>query len=953
METKIFIPINDDPSKALSGQPFQTPFAPTSKTSRACRELRRPPSVRRKAAERTDRSMADAAVEFLLENLKQLLLYNGNLIAGVKDEVESLYNDLSLFRAFLKDSTENHRRQQNEVLKELVKQIRNVVYEAEDAVDTFVAHAAVHKARKPIEKALHIFDYPAKLRMAKEIELIRGKVKDIYENNKFGFGVMQVGNGFDRGTKEKKPPIVEEDNVVGFEDEAEKVIKLLTQGPDHLEVISIVGMPGLGKTTLAKMIYRDPKTQFEFYTRAWVYVSQEYSRKEVFLNILSTLTHLTDNFYKMNAESLAQELHKLLEKGKYLIVMDDVWTEEAWNDLKTAFPKNNKGSRILITSRIRRVAKHANPTAEPHNLRFLTPDESWRLLQRKALGDENCPDELVKDGKHIADECRGLPLAIVVIGGILLEKGTDWWEKVAQSVDAFIAMDQQKRVDSFIALSYNHLPYHLKACFVYFGMFPEDFEIPVWKLIRLWVAEGFIPRSQDMSPEDIAEEYLEELVNRNLVMAGRFRSNGKIKTCRVHDMLHEFCKKEAAEDNFFQEIKHFDQGSYLNISSNPALERYRRLCIHSRVFSYLSSKPAGPRVRSFLCFSSEDTELQAEHVSSIPGAFKLLRVLDARSVILTRFPADLTQLVHLKYVVLSSNFKILPAAISCLWNLQTLLIFTSSRTLDVRADVWKMIQLRHVKTNASMALPGPHSRSRKSAKDEIKMVGSLQTLSTISPESCTEDVFGRAPNLKVLGVRGQLNKLLENKNGNSMLFDSLGKLSHLENLKLLNDVFPRPPSEGRLTTLPQRYKFPPKLRKLTLSDTLLGWNDMSTLGMLENLEILKLKDNAFEGECWQPGEGGFRALRVLHIGRSNLVNWNASANHFPRLRSLSVRHCNNLASIPLSFADILSLQLIDLYCTTGSAAASAREIQGTKKEMQGKEGGRGVVFKLSIYPPDL
>ncbi|KAK6116359.1 hypothetical protein DH2020_049821 [Rehmannia glutinosa] len=891
--------------------------------------------------------MADAAVEFLLENLKQLLLYNATLILDVKDQVEYLYNDLSLFKAFLKDSTE--KRSQHGVLKELVKQIRNVVYEAEDAVDTFVAHAAVHKARKPIEKAFHIFDYPAKLRsVAREIELIRAKVKDIYEHKKFGFEVIQVGDGSDRGTKEKKPPVVEEDNVVGFDDEAETVIKLLTGGSDELEVISIVGMPGLGKTTLAKMIYRDPKIEFEFYSRAWVYVSQDYSRKEVFLNILGNFTQLTDDMYKMNDEKLAKELYRVLEKGKYFIVMDDVWSEEAWNDLKIAFPKNNKRSRILITSRIRRVARHANPNAEPHYLRFLTHDESWRLLQRKALGSENCPDELVRDGRHIANECQGLPLAIVVIGGILLEKGTDWWEQVAKSVDAYIALDQEKRVDNFIALSYNHLPYHLKACFIYFGMFPEDFEIPVWKLVRLWIAEGFIQQHQEMSLEDIGEEYLEDLVNRNLVMVGKFRSNGKIKTCRIHDMLHEFCKKEAAEENFFQEIKRFDQGSY--VSSNPALERYRRLSIHSRVLNYISSKPVGPRVRSFLCFSAEETILPAEHISSIPGAFKLLRVLDARSIIFTRFPTDVTQLVHLRYVVLSSNFKILPLAISCLWNLQTLLVQTSSRTLDIKADIWKMIQLRHIKTNASTALPRPLSKSRKS-KDDILMIGSLQTLSTISPESCTEDVFARAPNLKILGIRGQLAKLLENKNG-SMLFDSLGKLSHLENLKLLNDVFPRPPSEGKLTSLPQMYKFPPKLKKLTLSDTLLDWKDMSTLGMLENLEILKLKDNAFQGDWWQPEDGGFRALRVLHIGRTNLVHWNASANHFPRLRHLFLKHCSNLASLPLGFADILSLQLIDLYCTTESAAASARRIQETKMQVPGNESTRGTGFKLSIYPPD-
>ncbi|KAH6763008.1 hypothetical protein C2S52_020441 [Perilla frutescens var. hirtella] len=891
--------------------------------------------------------MADAAVEFLLENLKQLLLYNANLILDVKDQVEFLYNDLTLFKAFLKDSTE--KRSKHETLKELVKQIRNVVYEAEDAIDTFVAHAAVHKARKQIGKALHIFDYSAKLRgVAHEIQSIRGRVKDIYENKKFGFEALHVGDGSDRATKEKKPPIVEEDNVVGFEDEAEKVVSLLTGGSDDLEVISIIGMPGLGKTTLAKMIYRDARIEYEFYKRAWVYISQDYSRKEVFLNILSNFMQLSDTMYKMNDENLAKELSKLLEKGKYLVVMDDVWTEEAWNDLKIAFPKNNKRSRILITSRIKKVARHANPNAEPHNLRFLTPDESWRLLQRKALGSENCPDELVRDGRHISNECRGLPLAIVVIGGVLLEKGTDWWEKVATSVDAYIAMDEAKRMDSFIALSYNHLPYHLKACFIYFGVFPEDFEIPIWKLVRLWIAEGFIQQKEGMSLEDIAEEYLEDLVNRNLVMVGQFRSNGKLKTCRVHDMLHEFCKKEAAEENFFQEIKRFDQGTYA--SSNPALEKYRRLSIHSRVLNYISSKPVGPRVRSFLCFSSEETMLPAEHISSIPGAFKLLRVLDARSIVFTRFPTELTQLVHLRYIVLTCNFRILPAAISSLWNIQSLVVETSSRTLEIKADIWKMIQLRHVKTNASTALPGPLSKSRKS-KDEVLMIGNLQTLSTISPESCTEDVFARAPNLKVLGIRGQLAKLLENKGG-SMLFDGLGKLSHLENLKLLNDVFPRPPSEGRLSSLPQRYKFPTKLKKLTLSDTLLDWKEMSTLGMLENLEILKLKDNAFKGNWWQPDDGGFRSLRVLHMGRTDLVTWHASAHHFPRLKHLFLKHCTNLESLPLGFAEISSLQLVDLYCTKPSAAVSARTIQHRKEEIFGKQSTTAVGFKLSIYPPD-
>lgn len=740
-------------------------------------------------------------------------------------------------------------------------------------------------------------------------------------------------------------PVVEEHNVVGFEDEADKVIELLKGGSDELEVISIIGMPGLGKTTLAKMIYRDPRIDFEFQNRAWVYVSQEYSRKEIFLQILSHFTQVNDDMHRMNDEILAKELCNHLEKAKFLLVMDDVWTEEAWNDLKIAFPKNKKRSRILLTSRITNVAKHANPNQDPHDLRFLTPDESWRLLQRKALGAENSPDELVRPGKLICNACQNLPLAIVVIGGVLLEKGRDWWESVAERVGDYILKDEGRLMDKFIALSYNHLPYHLKACFIYFGMFPEDFEIPVWKLIRLWIAEGFIQEQHGISLEDIADEYLEDLVNRNLVMVVLFRSNGKIKTCRIHDMLHEFCKKEAREENFFQEIRQFNQVTYA--SSNQALEKYRRLCIHTRVLNYITSKPVGPRVRSFLCFSTEEIHLSAENNSAIPGAFKLLRVLDARFIIFNRFPNELTQLIHLRYIVLSSNFKIIPAVISCLWNIQTLVIETSSRTLEIRADIWKMIQMRHIKTNASTALPRSLSKSRK-GKDEVLIIASLQTLSTISPESCTEDVFARVPNLKVLGICGQISKLLENKNG-SMPFDSLGKLSYLENLRLVNDAFPHPPSEGKLTSLPQRYKFPPRLKKLTLSDTLLDWKHISVLGLLENLEILKLKDNACEGEWWQPEDGSFRALRVLHIGRTKLITWNASARHFPRLRHLYLRHCNNLEALPLDFAEISSLQLIDIYCSSKSAAKSAREIQQKKKEEQ-NSGGTG--FKLYVYPPD-
>ncbi|KAL2509920.1 Disease resistance protein (CC-NBS-LRR class) family [Forsythia ovata] len=896
--------------------------------------------------------MVDSALELLLENLSHLRQYNASLIVEVKDQVESLYKNLCLFKAFFKDSRK--RRSKNEVLKVVTRQIRDVVYETEDIVDMLVSEAAVQKSRGFIGKVSKILDYSVKKRSLKSIN---EKLKNIYEDTKeFGFDALLDLDEKEsvKITKVRKAPIVEEEYVVGFEDEAEKLIILLTGGSDELEVISIVGMPGLGKTTLAKLIYRHPAIEYEFYNRAWVYVSQEYSRKEVFLNIWRQFAMPSDEMYKMTDENIAKELRAFLEKGKYLIVVDNVWTEEAWNDLKIAFPKNKKRSRILLTSRNKKVSKHANPNAGPHNLRFLTPDESWTLLQRKAFGTEECPRDLLSHGRRIAYECHGLPFALVMIGGILREKGTKsyWWEKVAESVSAYISMDQEKHMDNIIELSFNHMPYHLKACFLYFGVFPEEFLVPAWKLICLWIAEGFIQQKEKegMSLEDIAEKYLEDLIDRNLVMVEERGLNGKVKRCSIHSMVYAFCKNQAAHENFFQEIKPFDQVSYSS-SSKSALEIYRRICIHSGISNYISSKPHGPNVRSFLCFSSEEIILQPENISSILGAFRLLRVLEAKPIYYPRFPTDLAQLVHLRYLVLSSNIKILPAAISSLWNMQTFIVETSSRTLEIKGDIWKMIQLRHLKTNASTSLPGSLAKSRKNEDDSL-INANLRTVSTISPESCT-DVFARAPYLNKLGIRGRLAQLLDTK-GASSLFDSLGKFDYLKNLKLLNYVFPLPPSEGKLTGLPQSYKFPPNLNKLTLAGTLLDWVHMSTLGLLPKLEILKLKDNAFKGDLWEAEDGGFCALKVLHIVKTDLVHWVASAHHFPRLECLYLKHCSNLQAVPLGLADVPSLQIIDLYCTTKSAAASARKLLQHKQQMQeaDQQTTQGSGFKVSIYPPD-
>ncbi|KAL0356278.1 UNVERIFIED_CONTAM: putative late blight resistance proteinR1A-4 [Sesamum radiatum] len=156
--------------------------------------------------------------------------------------------------------------------------------------------------------------------------------------------------------------------------------------------------------------------------------------------------------------------------------MDDVWTIEDWEKLQTALPKSNTMGKVLITSRDAKVGHHANKNRFPYYLDFLTRDESWMLLQFKVFGKLECPHELEILGKVIADQCNGLPLAIVVIGGVLAKTfsapndmvaNINAWTKVSNSVTTYFK-DPQGQMEKIIALSYDKLPYHLRACFLYF-----------------------------------------------------------------------------------------------------------------------------------------------------------------------------------------------------------------------------------------------------------------------------------------------------------------------------------------------------------------------------------------------------------------------------------------------------------------------------------------------------
>ncbi|KAE9453398.1 hypothetical protein C3L33_14694, partial [Rhododendron williamsianum] len=532
---------------------------------------------------------------------------------------------------------------------------------------------------------------------------------------------------------ERRLPDVEKDNVVGFNEVTTELIHRLTANTEDLQVISIIGMPGLGKTTLANKVYNDPRVLEAFSTQAWIYVSQSYTKTDLLLSILKSGNQVIT---ATDEKSLVKQVCGYLT-WTYLIVVDDVWDKKDWDSIKEAFPNYKNRSRILLTSRNEPVAVHANPLRDPYKLDFLTVEQSLELLQIK---------------------------------------------------------------------------------------------------------------------------------------------------------------------------------------------------------KYISSKPCGLRVRSFLCFAKDQVNLPREHEGCIPEEFKLLRVYHIKPISSPRFPSGIDKLVHLTYVAFSGDFTTIPPAMSKLWNLQTLIVETTSRTtrtIDVKADILKMSQFRHLHTNKASKLHGLAKTSKDASSNK-----SVQTLATITPESCTGDVLGQTPCLKKLGIHGKLATLLEGSG--SSLFDNLTKLEQLVTLKLSNDVFPDPPSESRLQGLPQWFRFPPNLERLTLADTFLDWKHMYVLGMLPELEELKLKDNAFTGESWNLLDGGFKKLKALQIWKTDLVFWKAKAEHFPSLQHVFLRDCTKLVEIPSSLGKVETLRTIKLHRTSSYAATSARKI---KQQYNG--------LKVEIFPPDL
>ncbi|XP_073158734.1 disease resistance protein RPM1-like [Henckelia pumila] len=878
--------------------------------------------------------MAESAVSFLLDQLTVLLRDERKLLGGIGNNAVYIRDELGHLRAFLRAA--DAREESDEQLKEWVKQVREITYDTEDVLAMYMLRFSYQRRDTSglngyIKKMYcSMKNLRSRHRIASEFQNIKLRLENVSKSRE---RFKDVYNDMNERSSNKTYDtrgdalLLDEAEVVGIEKPKKQLLEWLMQTDDGLKVISVVGMGGLGKTTLVKKTYDDASVKENFNCRVWITFSENFNLEHLLREMINGLANeimvpLPQNLEAMTDIKLKEFVYEFLKDKTYMIVLDDVWKVDAWESIRYAFPRVSAHGRIIITTRLYNVGNAACSETNGHlyHLNPLTPEKSEELFHRKAFPRKSCPPYLKEISKSILKRCEGLPLAIVVVGGLLATKNNNLedWKLFDRHIGLESQEDSLKGMNKLLSLGYYDLPYYLKACFLYLSIFPEDELLLKWKIIRLWIAEGFVEAKEGYTPEEVAESYLNELLNRSLIQSADTYQDGRPRKFRIHDILRNFIISKSKEQNLLTVAREEEM-------SRP--HKIRRLTI-STSFNDTKECCNFQYLRSLFWLEFADSESgMMMFQKALGGGCRLLKVLDIRGAPIDSLPTEVFEFYYLKYLGLrKTNIKLIPKSIGNLENLETLDL-KKSKVTELPIEILKLHKLRHLLVYSYGVKGIFHSVTRT-----LKAPYAIGCNLTCLQKLCFIDA-DEADGIKIVREIRKLTQLrklgitkLRREDGKD-LCSSLGKLTKLRRLSIysmeedevldLDHSLPSSPLpflrtvvlKGRLEKLPQWVYSLDGLTELQLSWSRLKDDSLQHLGDLPNLLSLVMGKLSYEGEELVFKDRKFQKLKFLCPWElRGLRNVRVEKGCMPHLVKLTLRDCKLMEELPEGIEHLRNLK---------------------------------------------
>ncbi|GLU05072.1 hypothetical protein SLE2022_221920 [Rubroshorea leprosula] len=852
-------------------------------------------------------SVVEAAVSKVIAFASDLF----NLAVGGNEDLPEFRDTMMRLRGFLQDANEKNVSGHLD-LKSWLQDLRDIADEADDILEEVAYEGMQREVKKSKVRHLTLPD-PSPLlfrqKMANRVEDLNKRLADI-NSSAHQLGLQhKLANMLPepRGWAGRETHSFLSSQVYGREEDVSKIVRLLVDSSSQhdLPVMIIVGMAGLGKTTIAKAVLKNDEIREHFGdNKMWVCVSENFDVKKILMEMLKSCSGSSSGDGDFGSkDTVMKEIQKKLGEKNYLLILDDVWNEERerWEDLRDCLLgiSESKGSRgkVLVTTRLEDVASLMALTDEHiHCPRQLKEDDCWSIIKQRAFGENSVPEGLEGIGKQIAKRCKGIPLVASIIGAILQKKRDKReWQAITEN-RVWDSLEKEAGILDIIKYSYDRLPtLALKQCFAFCSIFPKDFVMEREMLIQLWMALGFLESPEEisnMAAEDIGDKYFRYLLSYSLFQEER-RDNvtRSVESCKMHDLIHDFAQSISKSEMLIVERR---------LGSNISHDVRHLNLIDGREIVATILGDVAKKLQTLFSKHSFSNGVQVDLIR-----LRVLSLKDASDA--KQLPTCFGNLKSLRYLDISrTQIEKLPKFITKLYNLQTFRFMDCKSLQMPPSGIGDLINLRHVYFNDEECMPANLGRLTNLQTLPLFVVGTTEG-HKIEELGSLRELKGRLEIRKLELVTGKSEaegaKLKEKAVEHLKFCWSEGKGNQDKDEDVLEGLHP-----------------PSNVRRLSIAcyggRNLASWMSKSIEELLSLNNLVELTISSCRLLNRIPSLNWFSSLQRLSIEScyelTSLGDDDEAVLTSMSLKELSISQCGKLKSFPVS--GISSLEKLHIRC---------------------------------------